>query len=68
MRFEVNCALLKMIEERKKKLAAELQARGFEIGTHVPVGEYVAPSAVRKGIKGLVVGPGDFYWNIRKEQ
>jgi peptide/nickel transport system substrate-binding protein len=32
------------------------------------VGEYVAPSAVRKGITGLVVGPGDFYWNIRKEQ
>ncbi len=54
-------------EAEKKKLASELQARGFEIGTHMPVGEYVAPSAVRKGVKGLVVGPGDFYWNIRKE-
>jgi peptide/nickel transport system substrate-binding protein len=51
----------------KKKIAGELQARGFEIGTHAPIGEYVAPSAVRKGVKGLVVGPGDFYWNIRKE-
>jgi peptide/nickel transport system substrate-binding protein len=51
----------------KKKLAGELQARGFEIGTHAPVGEYVAPSAVRKNIKGLVIGPGDFYWNIRKD-
>ena len=54
-------------EGEKKKLAGELQARGFEIGTHAPVGEYVAPTAVRKGVKGLVVGPGDFYWNIRKD-
>jgi peptide/nickel transport system substrate-binding protein len=54
-------------EPAKKKLAEQLQARGFEIGTHAPVGEYVAPSAVRKGITGLVVGPGDFYWNIRKD-
>ncbi len=53
-------------EAEKKKLAAELQMRGFEIGTHAPVGEYVAPSAVRKGISGLVIGPGDFYWGIRK--
>jgi peptide/nickel transport system substrate-binding protein len=51
----------------KKKIAEQLQARGFEIGTHAPVGEYVAPSAVRKNIKGLVIGPGDFYWNIRKD-
>jgi peptide/nickel transport system substrate-binding protein len=54
-------------EPAKKKIAEQLQARGFEIGTHAPVGEYVAPSAVRKNIKGLVIGPGDFYWNIRKE-
>jgi peptide/nickel transport system substrate-binding protein len=54
-------------EPTKKKLADQLQARGFEIGTHAPVGEYVAPSAVRKGVKGLVIGPGDFYWGIRKE-
>jgi peptide/nickel transport system substrate-binding protein len=54
-------------EAAKKKLAEQLQARGFEIGTHAPVGEYVAPAAVRKGVKGLVIGPGDFYWGIRKD-
>ena len=42
-------------------------ARAFEIGTHAPIGEYVAPTAVRNGIKGLIIGPGDFYWNLRKE-
>ncbi len=54
-------------EGPKKKLAEQIQARAFEIGTHAPVGEYVAPAAVRKGVKGLVIGPGDFYWNIRKD-
>jgi hypothetical protein len=54
-------------ETAKKKIAENLQVRGFEIGTHAPVGEYVAPAAVRKGIKGLVIGPGDFYWGIRKD-
>ena len=51
----------------KKKIAEQIQARAFEIGTHAPLGEYIAPTAVRKGIKGLVIGAGDFYWNIRKE-
>ncbi|HTL26485.1 MAG TPA: ABC transporter substrate-binding protein [Burkholderiales bacterium] len=54
-------------EAAKKKLADQIQARAFEIGTHAPLGEYVAPTAVRKGVKGLVIGAGDFYWNIRKE-
>ena len=26
----------------------------------------VAPAAIVKGVSGLVIGPGDFYWNIRK--
>ena len=54
-------------EAAKKKLAEQIQARAFEIGTHAPLGEYIAPTAVRKGIKGLVIGAGDFYWNIRKD-
>jgi len=54
-------------EGARKKLAEQIQARAFEIGTHAPLGEYIAPTAVRKGIKGLVIGAGDFYWNIRKE-
>ena len=53
-------------EPARKKLAEAIQTRAFEIGTHAPVGEYVAPAAVRKNVKGLVTGPGDFYWNIRK--
>ncbi len=51
---------------KKKSLAEDIQARAFEIGTHAPLGEYINPAAVRKGVTGLVTGPGNFYWNIKK--
>jgi peptide/nickel transport system substrate-binding protein len=54
-------------ETRKKSMAEAIQARAFEIGTHAPLGEYINPAAVRKGITGLVTGPGNFYWNIKKQ-
>jgi peptide/nickel transport system substrate-binding protein len=53
-------------EGRKKALAGEIQARAFEIGTHAPLGEYVNPLATRKNVSGWVIGPGDIYWNVRK--
>ncbi len=53
---------------KKKALAEQIQAKAFEYGTHAPLGEYTNPAAVRKGtIKGLVTGPGNFYWNIQKQ-
>ena len=51
---------------KKKTLAADIQKRAFEYGTHVPLGEYFQPAAVRKGITGLVTAPGNLYWNIQK--
>ena len=53
-------------EARKKVLAEAIQARAFEIGTHVPLGEYVNPLAARRNISGFVTGPGNLYWNIKK--
>jgi len=52
---------------RKKQIAEQIQIRAFEIGTHAPLGEYVNPAALRKNIRGLVIGPGNFYWNITKQ-
>ena len=53
---------------KKKTLTEAIHARAFEFGTHAPLGEYINPAAVRKGvITGLVTGPGDFYWNIKKK-
>ena len=53
-------------DAKKKALAEAIQARAFEIGTHAPVGEYIEPLAARKNISGFVTGPGNLYWNIRK--
>lgn len=53
-------------QPKKRQIADQIQTRAFEIGTHAPLGEYVNPAAVRKGVKGLVTGPGNFYWNISK--
>jgi peptide/nickel transport system substrate-binding protein len=53
-------------EAKKKALAEAVQARAFEIGTHAPLGEYVQPVAARRNISGFVIGPGNLYWNIKK--
>jgi peptide/nickel transport system substrate-binding protein len=53
-------------EAKKKSLAEAIQARAFEIGTHAPLGEYVNPLAARKNISGFVTGPGNLYWNLKK--
>src|SRR3954466_3256107 len=51
---------------KKKALAENIQARAFEIGTHAPLGEYIEPLAARRNISGFVTGPGNLYWNVRK--
>jgi len=53
-------------DAKKKKLADAIQARAFEIGTHVPLGEYRAPMAARKNISGFFVSNGNLYWNLKK--
>jgi peptide/nickel transport system substrate-binding protein len=53
-------------EAKKKALAEQIQARAFAIGTHAPLGEYVNPLAARKNVTGWVIGPGDIYWNVKK--
>jgi peptide/nickel transport system substrate-binding protein len=53
-------------DAKKKALAEAIQARAFEIGTHAPLGEYVNPLATRKNVSGWVIGPGDIYWNVKK--
>ncbi|CAN7178641.1 MULTISPECIES: ABC transporter substrate-binding protein [unclassified Variovorax] len=54
-------------EADKKKLAEQAQLRAFETVTHVPVGQYSQPAAVRKGVSGLVPAGAQVYWNIKKQ-
>ena len=53
-------------EGQKKKLAEAIQVRAFEVGTHVPLGEFDAPLAARKNITGFFRQTGNFYWNLKK--
>jgi peptide/nickel transport system substrate-binding protein len=51
---------------KRKALAEKIQARAFEVGTHAPLGEYSNPLAARRNVSGFVTGPGNLYWNIKK--
>lgn len=51
----------------KKKLAEAAQLRAFETVTHVPLGQYSVPAAVRKGVSGIVPAGAQVYWNIKKQ-
>lgn len=51
----------------KKALATAAQLRAFETVTHVPVGQYNQPAALRKNISGLVPAGAQVYWNIKKQ-
>jgi peptide/nickel transport system substrate-binding protein len=53
-------------DAKKKALADEIQGRAFEVATHAPLGEYANPLAARKSVTGFVTGPGNLYWNIKK--
>ena len=53
-------------EGEKKKLADQMHARAFEIGTHAPLGEYDQPMAARKNISGFFVTNSNIYWNLKK--
>ncbi|MDQ3270623.1 MAG: ABC transporter substrate-binding protein, partial [Pseudomonadota bacterium] len=53
-------------EVEKKKLAEQLQLRAIETATHVHLGQYNNPAALRSNISGLVPGGAQVYWNIKK--
>ena len=49
---------------RQKKIAEEVAQRAAEYPTHIPLGQYVQPVAMRKNVTGLLTGPSIAYWNI----
>lgn len=53
-------------DAEKKKIAEQIQLRAFETVSHVPLGQYNNPAALRRNITGLVPGGAQVYWNIRK--
>jgi peptide/nickel transport system substrate-binding protein len=53
---------------KAKQLGAEIQARAMEIGTHINVGQWYQPAAMRKGvIDHMLVAPAPVFWNMTKK-
>jgi peptide/nickel transport system substrate-binding protein len=54
--------------EAQKKLAAEIQVEAYtnEI-PYVPTGQFVAPTAYRKNLDGIIIAPVVFLWNVEKK-
>lgn len=55
--------------DEQKKIAAEIQKQAFEQVIYVPLGQYLAPSAWRKSLSGVLDGPATpVFWNIDKKE
>jgi peptide/nickel transport system substrate-binding protein len=55
--------------EEQKKLADEAQKELYDQVIYVPLGQYLAPSAWRKSLTGVLDGPATpIFWNIDKSE
>lgn len=53
-------------EAERKSLAEKAQLRAIDQVTHVNLGQFSQPSAVRKGVTGLLPSNAQVLWNIKK--
>src|SRR3954465_4872237 len=55
--------------DEQKKIAADIQARVYEQVIYIPLGQYMAPSAWRTSLNGVLGGPATpVFWNIDKSE
>ncbi|WP_159992733.1 ABC transporter substrate-binding protein [Roseomonas sp. 18066] len=52
--------------DRQKSIAAEMEKRAFETVPYVPGGLVEQPMAFRNNLKGMVLSPVQFFWNLEK--
>ena len=52
--------------EERKKLAAAIQERAFEVVPYLPTGQWKPMTAYRKNVKGLLQSPAYLMWNVEK--
>ena len=55
-----------MTDAERKKLAEQAQLRAIESVTHVNLGQFSQPAAVRSVVSGIVPAGAQVYWNIKK--
>ena len=50
----------------RKELAVAIQARAFEVVPYIPTGQWAGKTTYSKNLKGLMLGPALFQWNVEK--
>ena len=50
----------------RKELAAAIQQRAFKVVPYIPTGQWAGKTAYRKNLKGIILGPAIFQWNLEK--
>ena len=51
----------------QKKIAEEIQKEAYDQVIYVPLGQFLAPSAWRKSLTGMLDGPATpVFWNVDK--
>jgi peptide/nickel transport system substrate-binding protein len=55
-------------DARRKELATEVQVRVSEFPTHVQLGQYNMPAAIRNTLSGHLQAPVPMFWNVKKAQ
>jgi peptide/nickel transport system substrate-binding protein len=52
---------------KQKQIAEQVQVRVTQYPTHIPLGQWYGPAAVRKNVTGLVAAPATVFWNVEKK-
>ena len=52
--------------DERKKLAAAIQERAFEVVPYLPTGQWKPVTAYHKNVKGVVQAPAYLMWNVEK--
>jgi len=52
--------------EARQEIAVKIQARAFETLPYIPTGQWSPVTAYRKNLKGVIIAPALFMWNVEK--
>ena len=52
---------------KQKEIAEAAQVRSTQITTHIPLGQWYQPVAVRSNVSGILPAPAPVFWNVEKK-
>jgi peptide/nickel transport system substrate-binding protein len=51
----------------QRRLAAAIQTEAYQSLPYVPTGQFVIPTAYRHALRGIIIAPVVFMWNVEKD-